>query len=178
MIRGFIRFGTSNRPFYIQSTDTRWLRISSSADNNNLPFGITVHGSLKVDSVKIISWNSTTNNYSTTSGTPEHPGSRRPFIRVKQGATCTTNITYSEIAYRGYGGKALGLPNRNASLARISYIGDGGKGRKLNDNNIHDTWFGFYSSGLQFIYLAEVECKAGKTTVGTPVSTRVGPPAT
>lgn len=64
MIRGFIWFGTSNRPFYIQSTDTRWLRISSSADNNNLPFGITVHGSLKVDSVKIISSNSTTNNYS------------------------------------------------------------------------------------------------------------------
>jgi hypothetical protein len=156
MIRGFIWFGTSNRPFYIQSTDTRWLRISSLAgtDNNNLPFGITVHGSLQVDSVKIISWNSTTNNYSANSGTPAHPGSRRPFIRVEQGATGTTDITNSEIEYRGYGGKALGLPNRNASLARNSYIGDGGKGRKLNDNNIHDTWFGFYSSGVAFNQLA------------------------
>jgi mannuronan 5-epimerase len=135
--------------FYINSTDTRWLKISSLAGpNNSLPLGITVHGSLKVDSVKITSWNSTTNKYSTTSGTPEHPGSLRPFILVEQRTAGTTDITNSEIAYLGYGGKALGLSNRLAGLSGISYINGGGKGSILKGNNIHDNWFGFYSSGV------------------------------
>jgi len=138
--------------FNINTTDTKWLRISSSAITNdndiNLPFGISVYGSLKVDSVKITSWNPITNNYSTTSGTPEHPGLPRPYIRVEQGATGTTDITNSEIAYLRYGGKALGLPNRNAGLTGISYINGGGKGSILKGNNIHDNWFGFYSRGV------------------------------
>jgi mannuronan 5-epimerase len=98
--------------------------------------------------VKITSWNPITNSYSTTSGTPEHPGSPRPFILVEQGTTGTTDITNSEIAYLGYGEKALGLPDRSAGLAGISYINGGGKGSILKGNNIHDNWFGFYSSGV------------------------------
>jgi mannuronan 5-epimerase len=34
--------------FYINSTDTKWLKISSLAGTNNTSFGITVYGSLKV----------------------------------------------------------------------------------------------------------------------------------
>jgi mannuronan 5-epimerase len=144
--------------FHIDSTDTKWLRISSSAGTinspNNLPFGITVYGSLKVDSVKITSWNPATNDYSITSGTPEHPGSPRPSILVERGATGTTDITNSEIAYLGYGGVALGSPNRPPGLDGISYVSGGGKGSILKGNNIHDNWFGFYSSGVGGIVIA------------------------
>jgi parallel beta-helix repeat protein len=129
--------------FHIDSTDTKWLKLIS--DGTNLS-GIRVHGSLRIDSVKITSWNPITNSYSTTSGTPEHPGLPRPFIRVEKDATVPTNITNSEIAYLGYGGKALGLSHRGAGVDGVAYYG--GDGSILRGNNIHDNWFGFYSDGV------------------------------
>ena len=57
----------------IDSTDTKWLKISSDGTNGSsaspLPNSIDVHGSLKIDSVKITSWNPLTNNYAITNGT-------------------------------------------------------------------------------------------------------------
>ncbi len=43
---------------YINSSDTDWLKIASDGINPN---AIQVFGALKIDSVKITSWNPTTN---------------------------------------------------------------------------------------------------------------------
>jgi mannuronan 5-epimerase len=47
--------------FHIDSTDTKWLKIVSDQAITSLPYNIDVHGSLKIDSVKITSWDPTTN---------------------------------------------------------------------------------------------------------------------
>jgi hypothetical protein len=58
--------------------------------------------------VKITSWNPQTNDYATSSGTRDLfndvlvIGEPRPYIRIQEGATGTTDITNSEIAYLGY----------------------------------------------------------------------------
>jgi mannuronan 5-epimerase len=126
--------------FYINSTDTAWLKISSkdtisySNGNGNAVYGIQVFGSLKIDSVKITSWNSETNDYS-TSMTNESKSTSGPFIIVQKGASGTTDITNSEIAY----------------LEWLSYFG--GNGSVLRGDNIHHLSFGFYSKGVSDMIL-------------------------
>ena len=124
--------------FYINSTDTAWLKISSkdaiSYSNGNAAYGIQVFGSLKIDSVKITSWNSETNDYSTYM-TNESKSTRGPFIIVQKGASGTTDITNSEIAY----------------LKWLSYFG--GNGSVLRGDNIHHLSFGFYSKDVSDMIL-------------------------
>jgi len=151
--------------FNIDSTDTRWLKISSeqsiagtSRHTSTLPYNIDVHGSLKINSVKITSWNPTTNNYAITNGSREavptgtkgattngyiiHFGAPRAFIKIEHDATGTTDIANSEIAYLGY------------ESGSTSAVGSGGlnyygaNGSVIRGNNIHDLYFGFYSSGV------------------------------
>jgi hypothetical protein len=79
---------------------------------------IDVHGSLKIDSVKITSWDPTTNYYTITNGSRTGSGvfifgAPRPSIVVENNATGTTDITNSEIAYLGY---EQGCANCNCSL--------------------------------------------------------------
>jgi len=143
--------------FHIDSTDTKWLKISSGGTPRitaatAVPYHIDVHGSLKIDSVKITSWDPITNNYAITNGTRHDPGAGkrditvpgapRPFITVEKDATGTTDITNSEIAYLGYEkGSFSGV-----GTAGLNYYG--GDGSILRDNNIHHLYFGFYSSGV------------------------------
>ena len=54
---------TDTGTLYINSTDTTWLKINADGDTAN---GIDVHGRLKIDSVKITSWNMQTNDYAKT----------------------------------------------------------------------------------------------------------------
>ena len=125
----------------IDSKDVKWLKII--ADGRSA-YQIDVLGGLKIDSVKVTSWNPKTNNYATSNGTRDLSdnkvvkGDPRPYIRVEEEATGTTDITNSEIAYLGYesgeGGGKTGLRY------------DGGNGSILRDNNIHHLYFGFYSS--------------------------------
>jgi len=130
---------------YINSTDTAWLKIIS---DGTAAYGIDVHGSLKVDSVKITSWDPETNYYAVTNGTripningyEVHVGASRPFIKIEKDATGTTDITNSEIAYLGYEG-GIG-----AAVTGLTYLG--GDGSVLKHNNLHDLYFGFYSSGV------------------------------
>ena len=147
--------------FIIDSTDTRWLKISSDQEitpTNAIPYNIDVHGSLKIDSVKVTSWDPTTNNYAITNGSREavppgtkgatpngyiiHYGAPRGFIKIEHDATGTTDITNSEIAYLGY------------ESGSTSDIGSGGlnyygaNGSVIRGNSIHDLYFGFYSSGV------------------------------
>ncbi len=98
--------------FHIDSTDTKWLKINSKVDRSGGPkigpaYIIDVFGSLKIDSVKITSWDPTTNYYAITNGSRTGTdvfifGAPRPSVVVDNNATGTTDITNSEIAYLGY----------------------------------------------------------------------------
>lgn len=131
--------------FYINSTDTNWLKIVSDGINPN---GIDVFGSLKVDSVKITSWDPKTNDYGKTNGTRKtiqdklvtDIGAVRPTIKVEGDATGTTDITNSEIAYLGYEG------GTSAGASGLSYYG--GDNSVLKNNKIHNLYFGLYSKGV------------------------------
>lgn len=121
--------------------------IIVSKNNGDSPNGIHVHGSLKIDSVKITSWDPDTNDVvkfklGKRSG-EEHTKSDydtaepRAFIRVAKDATGTTNITNSEIAYLGYS---------CSRCSGISYYG--GEGSVIEGSNIHHLLKGFYSKGM------------------------------
>lgn len=129
----------------IDSKDTKWLKIIS--DGKTLAYGIHVYGSMKIDSVKVTSWNPETNDYVKSHGSREtsgkivHLGAPRPYIRVEHRGTGTTNITNSEIAYLGYeGGWGSGTSGLHYHLA--------GHGSIIRNNNIHHLYFGFYSVGV------------------------------
>ena len=112
---------------YINSTDTSWLKINS--ESTTAAYGILVHGSLKIDSVKITSWNPSTNDYIRTI-TAEDRTVPRPYIVIWGDAKGTTDITNSEIAYLKY----------------LSYYG--GNRNILTGNHIHNLYFGFFSHGV------------------------------
>ncbi len=148
--------------FSIDSSDTKWLKISSEIEATGtaspLPYNIDVHGSLKIDSVKVTSWDPTTNNYAITNGSREavppgtkgatangyiiHFGAPRPFIKVEHDATGTTNIANSELAYLGYESGSTS----DIGSGGLNYYG--GDGSMITGNNIHDLYFGFYSSAV------------------------------
>jgi len=153
--------------FSIDSTDTKWLKISSEKATagavSPLPYNIDVHGSLKIDSVKVTSWDPATNNYSITNGSREavspgtkgatangyiiHFGAPRPFIKVEHDATGTTDIANSEIGYLGYESGSTS----NIGSGGLNYYG--GNGSVIRDNNIHDLYFGFYSSAVSHLII-------------------------
>jgi mannuronan 5-epimerase len=146
---------------YINSTDTAWLKIvapdrgitgrvrGGEEDSLAKANGIEVFGSLKIDSVKISSWDLFANNYAehegkrTLRGTEYEfkLGSPRPFFSVEGEATGTTDITNSEIAYLGYEGGVGGGP-----IVGLTYFG--GDGSIIKNNNIHHLYFAFYSNGV------------------------------
>ncbi|HMH09778.1 MAG TPA: hypothetical protein VK553_03660 [Candidatus Nitrosopolaris rasttigaisensis] len=103
---------TKGATFHIDSTDTKWLKINSKVHRSGGPkigsaYIIDIFGSLKINSVKITSWDPTTNNYAITNGSRTGTdifilGAPRPSIVVDNNATGTTDISNSEIAYLGY----------------------------------------------------------------------------
>ena len=124
--------------------------ITVSKHNGDNPNGIHVHGSLKIDSVKITSWDPEKNevigfDFGKRAG-EEHTKSDydtaepRAFIRVSKDATGTTNITNSEIAYLGYS---------CSRCAGLSYYG--GEGSIIKNNDIHHLLKGFYSKNAAYI---------------------------
>jgi len=155
--------------FSIDSTDTKWLKISSEKATTGtasaLPYNIDVHGSLKIDSVRVTSWDPTTNSYTVTNGSREavppgtkgatangyiiHFGAPRPFIKVEHDATSTTNIANSEIAYLGYESGSTS----DIGSGGLNYYG--GDGSVIRGNNIHDLYFGFYSSSVAHLIIED-----------------------
>jgi mannuronan 5-epimerase len=128
---------------YINSTDTSWLKIAADGKTAH---EIRVLGGLKIDSVKISSWDPNTNDYVKFEVEKEdgakgadYAKKLRPFIRVDAKSTSSTEITNSEIAYLGYlsrGGYGYGL----------TFLG--GNKNLLAGNHIHHNFRGFFSSKL------------------------------
>jgi mannuronan 5-epimerase len=136
-----------NATLYINSTDALWLKIKSDGETAH---AIRVLGSLKIDSVKVSSWNPETSDYlkfrtdnkkipSTTSEElSEINKVPRPYIFIDH-ATGTTHITNSELAYLGYDcndSKCHGLVFHEST------------GNIIKGNNMHHNNRGFYSSEL------------------------------
>ena len=116
----------------IDSTDGTWLKIRSDGSS---AYGLKNSGTLTINSVKITSWNTATNNYASQGSSGSTP---RAHIVTLNGATGKTNILNSEIAYLGYdksGGHGL------------DYYG-GATGSLIQNNHIHHLWRAFYSSGV------------------------------
>ncbi len=136
--------------FHIDSTDTKWLKISSKVASAGIArstfpaYFIDVHGSLKIDSVKITSWDPATNNYAITNGSRTGSdvfifGAPRPVIEVDTDATAPTEITNSEIAYLGF------EAGKHKADSGLSFYG--GDGSILRNDNIHHVYFGLYTFG-------------------------------
>jgi mannuronan 5-epimerase len=137
--------------FHIDSTDTKWLKINSKVDRSGGPkiglaYIIDIFGSLKIDSVKITSWDPTTNYYAVTNGSRTGTdvfilGAPRPSIVVDNNATGTTDITNSEIAYLGY------EQGKHKGGSGLSYY-YGGDGSVIRNNMIREVYFGLYTFGV------------------------------
>ena len=128
----------SNSSFTIDSTDTKWLKIYSDGEK---AYSIMVFGKMKIDSVKITSWDTEEDDYYYT--TKSDSSDRRAYISVMGKATGTTNITNSELAFLGYNST---LEEEHTPSNGISYYG--GQGSVLRGNNIHSNNFGFYSANV------------------------------
>jgi poly(beta-D-mannuronate) C5 epimerase len=115
--------------FTIDSRDSEWLKINSTTSET--AYHIEVLGNVRIDSVKISSWNSTSDDYTKTDG-----NIHRASIAVPAKATGTAHVSNSELAYLGYDA---------SPYQGLSYYG--GDGAIIKNNTIHDMWYGFYSNG-------------------------------
>jgi poly(beta-D-mannuronate) C5 epimerase len=96
--------------------------------------------------LKITSWDPTTNYYAITNGSRTGSGvfifgAPRPSIVVENNATGTTDITNSEIAYLGY------EQGKHKGGSGLSYY-YGGDGSIIRNNDIHHVYFGLYTFGV------------------------------
>ncbi|HEX6294661.1 MAG TPA: right-handed parallel beta-helix repeat-containing protein [Nitrososphaeraceae archaeon] len=128
----------------INSNDVEWLKIIPSKKSPN---AIEVDGSLKVDSVKITSWNPEANDYVYFSGAVkkdelQYKKEIRPYIKVNSKATGPTVIQNSELAYLGYSCSGCGGVTFN-----------GGENSILKNNDIHHIYKGFYSKGMSHMLI-------------------------
>ena len=143
----------------INSSDTKWLKILAGDKNGDgdrdSVNSITVFGNLIIDSVKITSWDPENNDFIKfevdilPSREFEHTGIDaipRPYIKIEDETTGTTNITNSEIAYLGY--------ECGSGCSGISYYGNNGTSIVKN-NEIHHDRFGFYSVGVGGVVLED-----------------------
>ncbi|MGE5633700.1 MAG: right-handed parallel beta-helix repeat-containing protein, partial [Deltaproteobacteria bacterium] len=127
----------------INSNDVSWLKIIPAKKSPN---AIIVDGSLKVDSVKITSWNPQTNDYVYFSDAVKYDELQyekelRPYIKVNSDATGPTIIQNSELAYLGYSCSGCGGVTFN-----------GGEYSILK-NDIHHIYKGFYSKGMGYMLI-------------------------
>ena len=115
----------------IDTTDGSWLKIRSDGAT---AFGLKNSGTLKIDSIKITSWNTVTKNFASAGSSGQTP---RGYIYTLSSATGKSNILNSELAYLGYS---------KSGAHGLDYYG--GAGSLIQNNQIHHLWRAFYSSGV------------------------------
>jgi len=115
---------------FINSTDTDWLRINSTAGRTH---SIVVYGNLIIDRTKISSWNSTS---STETALPNSANKTTPrgYLLMHWGGTGQMNITNSKINNLGFNGIK--------DTWGIAYYA--GSGSKLLNNIISSNFRGVY----------------------------------
>jgi mannuronan 5-epimerase len=141
---------SKNSALIIDPLDTKWLKISSGGGKAH---SIEVSGSLKIDRVKVTSWDPKINDYiklrsdkMPLEGTKELVENNkidnskvpRPYIFINS-STGSNEITNSELAYLGY--DCNDYMCHGLTFRRTTDI-------IVNSNNIHHNDFGFYSSEL------------------------------
>ena len=120
------------------------INVLEDGKNTN---GLLVFGSLKINSVKITSWNQSTRDYAKNPGNRDlcenrvEKGSPRPFISGESDAVGITDITNSELAYLGYEEGVNGGP-----VVGITYFG--GAGSIIKNNEIHNYTLAFIQTEL------------------------------
>jgi poly(beta-D-mannuronate) C5 epimerase len=130
----------------INNKDAKWIKINSEdrSSGNRVPgqdqeatgaapYFLQIFGRLDLQGVKITSWNPLAKNYAKQKSDGTVP---RPYITVGDGAG-PSHLQDSEIAYLGY---------NTSHKQGLSFYG--GDGSTLTGNNIHDLWYGFYSTGV------------------------------
>ncbi len=115
---------------FINSTDTDWLRINSTAGRT---YSIVVYGNLIIDRTKISSWNSTS---STETALPDSANKTTPrgYLLMHWGGTGQMNITNSNINNLGFNGIK--------DTWGVAYYA--GSGSKLLNNIISSNFRGVY----------------------------------
>ncbi len=121
----------------IDQTDTSWLKIANR--NHIEPNFISVSGKVKIDGVKITSWDPFANDVIRQNVNGSIP---RPYIIIDKGSE-TANISNSEIAFLGY------ASNRGGANGFL--YDRGGDGSSILNNTFHNMWDGFYSDSVGFI---------------------------
>ncbi len=129
----------------INNKDVKWIKINSEGRSSTqapgpaqeasrpVPYFIQIFGRLDLQGVKITSWNPLTKSYTNQNSDGTVP---RPYITIGDGAG-PSHLQDSEIAYLGY---------KASHKQGLSFYG--GDGSTLTGNNIHDLWYGFYSTGV------------------------------
>ncbi len=115
---------------FINSTDTSWLKINSTAGNAH---SIVVHGNLIVDKTRISSWNSASNTEAVSSENSNR-SLPRSYLLMHWGGTGQMNITNSIISGLGFNGLK--------DTWGISYYS--GSGSILQNNTISNNFRGIY----------------------------------
>jgi mannuronan 5-epimerase len=136
---------SKNSTLIIDPADTKWLKIAAGGGKAH---SIEVSGGLKIDSVKVTSWDPKINDYvkfrsdkmpaEKTEQLANNNKVPRPYIFINS-STGTNEISNSELAYLGYDCNDYmchGLTFRRTT------------GIIVNGNNIHHNNFGLYSSEL------------------------------
>ena len=129
--------------FYLNSTDTSWLKINST---DGVAYFIEVRGSMQIDSVRITGWDTQNNTFAETDAKGKIP---RSYIKVVEGSDipAKTDVTNSEIAYLGF--------NDSRSFGLSYYAG---ADSVIGNNKIHNLWYGFYSANYRFgVYNITIE---------------------
>lgn len=137
----------------LNPNDVKWLKINSEGRsfgvrlwanesqehlNERIPYFIQILGAINLQGVKVTSWDPLTNNYAIQNPEGTIP---RPFLYIQEEADPSL-ITNSEIAYLGY---------KSPRKQGLNFYG--GDNSTLNNNEIHNLFFGFFSNAVGNITL-------------------------
>jgi mannuronan 5-epimerase len=125
----------------IDQTDTSWLKITNK--NNTEPNFISVSGALKVDGIKMTSWDPSSKNVIRQNVNGSIP---RPYIVINR-AYGSANISNSEVAFLGYASRVGGTNG-------LLYY-HGGNGSSILNNTFHDMLDGFYSTAVASVTIKD-----------------------